>query len=267
MSQYDAGNLPDLRPGYRTAISTTCPIPLGESGVWNDGIAIRWRMANGSDTVICGGHVIEQDFFLDASATLPLPWGKQDTSAAGAPTIDFVADAAGGEYVLQHANTSEAEAIGINFADQLVFDITKKPVFFARLKIDGTAAAVMPAGSRLVAGLASARNATLDSVTTNAWFRVEGAGAGRAILAEADDGTTDSDDQSTGVSYVEGTYLDLVIDCISLAAVKFVINGVLVKTLAISAATGNVQPFIELQKDSGTGTIKVTIDKVRVVAQ
>lgn len=245
-----------------------CPIKLGQTGVWNDGGVMKVRAANGSDTPLDTSLQVSvfEDFLLDAGATLPKPWGTQDTSAAGTPTLDYVADVHGGEYKLQHANTNEAEAVGLNFGDQLIFDITKDPIFETRLKIDGTSAAVLPSGTRLVAGLASARNATLDSVATNAWFRVEGAGSGRAILWETDDGTTDTDDQATNQSYAEGTYLVLKIDATTLTAVKFYINGALVGTGSIAAATGNVQPFIELQKDSGTGTVKVTIDYIKVCA-
>lgn len=247
---------------------SACPIKLGQAGVWNDGGVMKVRAANGSDTALDTSLqvCVSEDFLSDAGATLPKPWGTQDTSAAGAPTLDYVADAACGEYKLQHASNSEVETITLYFADQLVFDITKDPIFEARLKIDGTSAAVLPTGTRLVAGLASARNATLDSVATNAWFRVEGAGAGRAILWETDDGTTDTDDQATGVSYAEGTYLVLKIDATTLTAVKFYINGALVGTGSMGAATGNVQPFIELQKGADAGTAKVTIDYVKVCA-
>jgi hypothetical protein len=207
-----------------------------------------------------------QDFIYDASATLPLPWGKQDTSAAGAPVTDFVADAIAGHYVLALAADNEVETLTLYLADQLVFDITKLPIMGIRLKVasDVTGAGgLFAAGDKLVAGLASARNATLDSVVTHAWYRMEG--ANHNLLCETDDGTTDNDDNDTTVDWAEDTFLDLVIDCSVLGNIRFVVNdaNVTPEAMNLSAATGNVQPFVELQKAAAANKDhKVTVDHV-----
>jgi len=211
------------------------------------------------------GNSIEvfEDFLLKAGATIALPWNIQDTSAAGTPTKDYVSNALGGQFKLQHDNTNEVQNIGLNWNDHLAFDITKKPILEVRLKIDGTAAAAFGNGiERLVVGFASARNATLNSVTTNAWFRIEGDGSTRKIKYETDDNTTDSALTDSTKTYAEGTFVTLRVDCSDLTAVAFYVNGAKVGTLSMAAATGNVQPFVELQKDSGTGTIAVTIDYI-----
>ena len=56
-----------------------------------------------------------------------------------------------------------------------------------------------PTAQSLTIGLASAFNATLDSVATNLWFRYI---ASLVPVIEGDDGTTDTDDQATGVTSV-----------------------------------------------------------------
>jgi len=204
------------------------------------------------------------DFESIAGSALPLWLSKQDTSAAGTVVADFVANAAGGQYKILCDNTNEVQKVGLNGGDHLTFDITKKPILECRLKIQGTSGAALSAVQRFVVGFASARNATLDSITTSAWLRVTGDASTRAVIAEADDNTTDTNAQSTGFSYTDDTFFTVKIDASSLAGVKFYINGALKKTIAMAAATGNVQPFIELQKDSGTATPAFTVDWLRV---
>lgn len=212
------------------------------------------------------GCVVVEDFLQASSGTLPAPWGTQDTSAAGSPTLDYSDDAAGGQYVLKLAADNEVEAITLYFADQLVFDITKGLIFQARIKIDPDvtgAGGDLAAGDIIVCGLASARNATLDNIATHAWFRFEG--ANHNILVESDDGTTDDDDNDTGVDWVDATFVDLAIDCTNLSAIGFYVDGVRVAQTSAAAATGNVQPFIEVTKAAAANLDhRVTIDYIAV---
>lgn len=205
-----------------------------------------------------------EDFCARPGAALPTWLTTQDTSAAGAPTLDFAADAACGAYVLQLAADTEVEKITLYGGDNHLIDITKKPYFAARVKIspDVTGAGgTLAASDKIVIGLANDRNATLDSIAINAWFLL--AGANLNIYVETDDGTTDTDDKDTGIDYVDGTYLTLEIDCSNLSDIRFLINGVDVtpQTMSLAAATGNVSPFIEVQKASAANKDhKVTID-------
>jgi hypothetical protein len=203
---------------------------------------------------------VQEDFLQSSSGTLVAPWATQDTSAAGSPTLDFVDDADNGEFTLAQDNTDEAQNLTLYWGDSLHIDATAQPYFEARIKIDEDTA--LSADDRLVVGLASARNATLDSVAGHLWFRVEG--ANHNILWESDDGTTDDDDNDTGVDFVDDTYLVLQIDASNRAAVKYYVDGVLVGTADASDLTGNLQPFIELQKDAGTVTHAVVVDYVHV---
>jgi hypothetical protein len=257
-------NADDTRSTGTLHLNSTSGVPEARvEGV--DGTA-RWAAV---DVGPGGGPRVYEDFLLDAGATLPLPWGKQDTSAAGSPTLDFTADGAGGLYVMKLDTTNEVENITLYFADQLVFNIAKNPVFSCRLKIESDvtgAGGLFAAGDMLAVGLASARNATLDSVATHAWFRFEG--ANHNILYEGDDGTTDTDDQDSGVDWAENTFVDLKIDATDLASVKFYVNEAEIGDVAIAAATGNVPPFIQLSKAAAANKDhRVTVDWIDVRAQ
>lgn len=227
-------------------------------------------LAINSDTIPAAGTTdwkhrarcrIFEDFFAIDTATKPPPWATQDTSAAGTPVLDYVADADNGEFQLNHDATSEAQTLTLYWADQLMIEPTKNPIFECRIKIN-FAGAAFTADQRIVIGLAGPRNATLDDIARHAWFRIEGANLN--ILAETDDGTTDDDDNDTTIDIVDNTYLTLRIDMSDLAAIKFYVNGVLGATLAAAVMTANLQPFIEIQRDAGAETEDVRIDYVMV---
>lgn len=188
-------------------------------------------------------------------------WVKQDTSAVGAPTWALVADTHGGEFAMTLAADAEAESLTLYFGDQLIFAANKKPVLEARLKVSTIAAA-----QRVVFGLAGVRDATLDNIAQNAWFRIE---ANMNVLVETDDGTTDNDDNDTTVDAVNGTYAIYEVDLSNLADIKFRINGIdrTPETMNLSAlTTETLQPFLEIQKDSGTGTPAITLDWIQITA-
>lgn len=215
------------------------------------------------------GHFrIGSDFELAAGGTLPAPLATQDTSAAGSPTLDYSNDAAAGHFVLKLATTNEAEAISLYFGDQTIVDPTKKPVLQMRLKVESDvtgAGGAFAAGDKLVFGLASDRNATLDNITRNAWFMF--AGANHNIYIEGDDGTTDTDDTDTGIDWAENTFTDFAIDFTELANVKFFVNGVHAGAVNLAAISGNMQFFIELTKAAAANKDhRLTIDFYEIVA-
>jgi hypothetical protein len=226
--------------------------------------AINYIDINADDGVTHIGRdrtEIYEDFLLQETASLPQPWGTQNTSAAGSPTLSYIDSAANGVFHLAHDGTNEAQTLTLHFNDQLVIDSTKGPIFEARLKVN-FAGATFSADQRVVFGLASARNATLDSIVNNAWFRIEGANLN--ILVESDDGTTDTDDTDTGVDIVDNTYIKVRIDMRDLSQIRFFVDDVLAGTLAASAMTGILQPFIEIQRDAGTEQEQVHIDYISV---
>lgn len=216
-----------------------------------------------------------EDFFADAGATLPVPLGKLDTSAAGSPVTDYVADAVDGRYTLALAADNELEHLTLHFGDQLVISPTKKPKLKVRLKIKSDvtgASALFAAGDIFICGFASAHNATYDSVASSAWFRIEG--ANHDIRMESDDGTTDTDDKDTTINFAEDTFFTLEIDMSSLTDVKFYVDGALctnggktTQTMAVGALAGTdlLQPYIVIKKAAAANfDHKVTVDYIEV---
>lgn len=262
-----------------------------------------------------------QHFNLKAGASLSLPWA---TVTVGTPTAAaYVTGAAGGQLNLKLATTNEAESNTLYWADHQPLPITSKPVFATRLSIvpDATGATGELTAGTIVFGLASAYNATFDSVATSAWFKIAALGTGsgyltngtqasgataiaantgsgtivvgdrvkfasgatgyyrvtsalsagsfsvtpaingavsggvaitvvaRSVFIETDDATTDVT-SDTLTNWTNSTFTDYQIDASDLTNVKFYINDVLVnkRAMPMLLATGNLQPFIGVQK-------------------
>lgn len=210
----------------------------------------------------------EHDFEYGAGSTLPAWLATQDTSAAGTPTLDYVANSDLGTYTLTHDATNEQQNLTLYGGDSKPLPIANSPWLICCAKLN-TAGATMSADQRLVMGLASNRNAALDSVVTHAWFRLEGANWN--ILTETDDGTTDDDDNDSALDWSDAAYAWFRIRVNPALAVTFEVdlddgNGwqTAGATLSLAAATGNVQPFIELQRDAGAEAEALTIDYLAV---
>lgn len=192
---------------------------------------------------------------------------NHDTSSGGAPTFAFQS-AADGVYMMKFHSTSEAEYLATYLGDAVCVSPTKGPIFEARVKLV-LAGSTLSADDRIVIGLASARNNTLDSIADHVWFRMEG--ANNNILAEGDDGTSDNNDNDTGVDYASGTFQVFKIDMTDLTDVKFSIDGnrcALPEAIDVSAmAAGDyLQPYIEIQKDAGAEVHEVHIDYISVLS-
>ena len=200
---------------------------------------------------------------LAGATTGGMGFVTQDTSSSGAPTLQFQA-AADGVFTMAFSSTNEAQSLTLYFGDACCIPATKNPVFIARVKITGT----LSADDRVVIGLASVRNATLDNIADHVWFRMEA--ANNNILVEGDDdGTTDNDDNDTGTDWTSGTYHTYKIDMADLSDVKFYVDGTLQtlpETMDVSGmdAAALLQPYIEMQKDAGTVTHRVDIDYIDV---
>jgi hypothetical protein len=198
-------------------------------------------------------------------------WCSQITAAGGSPTVKSVS---GGPLELALTATSEVQNITLYTGDILPFAIDEiRKVWFVAKISDTLAAAV-----RAVVGLASARNADPDAIATSAWFAVEGS---NALNVETDDGTTDKNDISSGFSLDASAYRELVIDfseglvsksppALSVggkANVQFYVGNTngsrrrVAQNTAfdMSAATGNLQLFAQIQKTTGTavGTLSI----------
>lgn len=192
-------------------------------------------------------------------------WTILDVSSAGTPTYLNVTED-GGAADLAFDSQSEAQTVVLYNNDVLIYDVRQIKSMWFVLKVTAFSAV-----STLCAGLASAYNATPDSVATNAWFRMQGSASQTALLIETDDAVTDNDDKATGVT-LGSTYKKLLIDFTAgIQDVKFYVDGVRVGAGNGAAANDgrfdmsglsaglNVQPYISLQKASGA-----TVDAVRI---
>ena len=205
------------------------------------------------------------DLFDRAQALTTTPgmngWTVADTSAAGTPTYLCTTED-GGAMTLTLASTSEAENVCMYLNDVLPWDLAQLEYVKFVAKVSG-----IDSVTTLTMGVGSARNDTPDSVTVNAWFRMEGSASTSNVVVETDDGSSDLDDKATGQT-LSSTYKTFVIDFTNgISDVRFYIEGERVAasttfTLASITAGQNVQPIVQIQKASGTGTPAVSIAMV-----
>lgn len=214
-----------------------------------------------------GATVIPLNGSLD---TAEGPWTRKDTSSAGSPTSTISGDADNGQLNLAFDSQNEAQVLTVYFNDEQGIDSDQEPVAFFRLQVDET----LNANTTLVFGLASAQNDTADSVTNNAWFRLAGA---NALEIEADDGTTDSDDKTTGVTLTASTMYEFMVcassSCgASISDIHFyyraTLGGAWIR-LTDSAATKfkiaadtAIQPFLQFQKAANAETDSMKLDYI-----
>lgn len=203
-----------------------------------------------------------EDDFIGTSATLPAsadpatPWLIDDTSSSGTPT--YVRNA--GAAILTLASTSEVENVCLHHGDALSFDIDDLLTVEFRAKVTAT----LDSATTVVMGVGSARADDPDAVAANAFFKLAGS---NVVVCESDDGTTDNDDKSTGVS-LSSTYKRFVIDFTGgKSNVKFYIDGVRVAastTFDMSGYSSGLQPIFQIQKTADTNTDALTIDYVKI---
>lgn len=223
----------------------------------------------------------QDDFFgngaaISASALYGSNWVVADVSSSGTPTYVIgvdggAASGAPGVAVLTLASTDESESIILSHGGIEQFDVTDGLIYEARLKMGQATAG---ATTDFSFGLCAGQNATWNSTTVMAAFRVVGADSTTNVVVETDDGTTDKDDIATGQTLVNA-YKLFKIDMTDLTNVEFFMtnaNNRLVRVAAgttfdMSAYSSCVQPVFQLQKASGTQTDSVSIDYVRVTGR
>lgn len=189
-------------------------------------------------------------------------WIITDTSAAGAPTH---APVDGGKGLkVDMASTSEAENLCASWGDILGVDIDD--ILEVRIRIKQNQATI-DAASSLAFGVAGDRNDAIDSVAQHALFRLIGS---NAIVCESDDGTTDVDDVATGKSLTNAPKDFIISFARSKADVRFFADGQPVAegtTFDMSAYTGALQPFVQLQKTADTNVDGYTLEDFEIIAR
>lgn len=220
-------------------------------------------------------HTICQEYWFNHALSLsatpgPGGWCVKDTSSAGTPTY-LTGNSDGGELVITLANTNEAEIVTLYQNDLLYL-----PVGAGKLQRVGWLAKVggVDAVTVVTLGAASAAVHTgnaEDDVTTSAWFKIEGSASTSAVVLETDDNTTDNNDKSSGGLALSSTYKWLEIDFeLGLSDVRFFADGARVGggtkfSMAALASNTRWQPFVQIEKASGTGTPSVSIARFRAI--
>jgi hypothetical protein len=185
-------------------------------------------------------------------------WKITDTSAAGTPTYTKDAAAHGGVVTLAHDATAEVQNVCLDFGDKLQLDVDQLIDVEFRIRT----VAVLDSATTLTFGLQSNRNDNTDSTTNNAQFKLVG---NNSVVVETDDGTTDLDDRATGRTLVASYKRFVISFATGKNDVRFFIDGdrVAASTLfTMAAATGQLQPFVQLQKTADNNTDSVSIDYI-----
>lgn len=189
-------------------------------------------------------------------------WLIDDTSAAGAPTYAGVDGGRG--VAVDMASTAEAENVCLHFGDILAFDIDDIVEAQFRVKMNQAA---LDATTMFAIGLTGDRNDAIDSIAQAAIFRVVGADSTTALVVETDDGTTDNNDVATGKTLINA-YKTLTISfALGKADVRFFVDGEPVATSTtfdMSAYSGALQPFAQIQKTSDANTNGFTLQDVLI---
>ena len=232
----------------------------------------RWLSGNleyfkGLETLLPISPVVFADDFLGAMFRKNIAgenttalWKTVETDINLAPAL--VANEPNGVIQLTLDVDDITQQAVVYFGDQLPFSLKYGLIWEARLRLAVLPTAGGGENSRAVFGLASATNGTLDSIATNAWFRVESA-AQTALLWETDDGNADDDDNAAGIVMAAATWNIFRIDCRDLInGVKFYVDGVLVGTSAdfltnLTDGEALVQPYFCMQKTKAAANTAV----------
>jgi hypothetical protein len=225
-------------------------------------------------------HIHRFDFvgateFVASGSVSPIPFRK---TLVGSATLGNKAD--GAELAL--IVTTEAESARLSFADILSFDIDDLISFYTRIKVTSEAFT----NSSLFVGLASAGNATIDTIANMAGFRMDGT---LALKAETDDNVNNVDDIAVGLTPASGQWVDLAIDFASgiqtvgppgiskggKGCVQFYAGTSSTgmrrrcpnQLFDMSNYTGGLQPYIQLQKASSADVATCHVDFIEIVTK
>ena len=208
------------------------------------------------------------------------PWVKADTSAAGSPTIQT---ATGGTMNLAFDNTNAVQNLCLYFGDILGYTLANLISVDFWVKASSASLNAVITGA---VGVGTARNDTLASVTTRAFFKFAG-GSTNAITCDATDGTNSNVDKATGevltttlkrfnIAFKEGNRSQVgALSTGGLSNIIFSIEnsrGLLRRVadtvrfdMSAASATQGVQPIIQFQKTASAQTGTLSIARVRVV--
>lgn len=249
------------------------PVLAGTKSEWRGARLEYYESANQERILPLAQFYFYDDFCGPGSAVIPaagsaesgVAWVKKIVGAAP-PTVAQVADQSCGLVACTLTSADQKQDAAIYWGDERSVDLSKKPVFEARVKLS-----VLPTDVvTFVIGLASD---WADDANTIAYAaRFEGVGSGLVYCA-VDDASTDTR-ATSGVTCLNTDWKVYRIDLSDLTNVKFYINGARVAgstTFPYTATGANaiLQPFLGVSKAGGcgvasTGVGTMQVDYVRV---
>ena len=262
-------------PNATTLASTTAAegaslVGVADAGSYLTGATVEAALAELVTRDTYNNLVILEDDFLQTGYTLasiPAPWTVVDTSSGGTPTAIPSADAHGGAIELKFATTDEAEAVGIDMNDELLFDVDSLVSFECRFR-----APTLQAVDEIVIGMISGQADAPASLTEGAWISVDG---NQDIDCESDDTAVRNDDKDSGVNLGNDVWCCVKILFAAGAAATFYLDatglGAYAQVQAATAFTlsgygAGLQPAAFITKASGAVQTNLDIDFIRVVA-
>lgn len=233
------------------------------------GTAANLRVAEGDHilvTATVGGTLANQvdlPVMILTFATIDRRLTPRIVRTAGSPLVGPVDDTANGEITAVLSATSEVNVAGWDWGDQVTVPANRAWMFEALVKIS-----TIDTNERVLIGMGSAFNSTLDDITKNAWFSFS---ASMAPDIQIDDATSDLSTAS-GFTVTADTYYLFRICKNADGTVDFFIqnettneNYVGSLTGAAFAVTDLLQPIILVHKGTGTDARSLTCDFMRVV--
>ena len=241
------------------------------------------QMFNSSTYVSIKEDFLGDTAINDASDTADIdqgPWVSEDTNTAGCPILKADYDNGALEFLLD--NGSEVGDCGMDFGDELSIDSDTEPFCIFRIQYQTAPAAA----DSLVWGLGSGRNDLYASITAFAAFSV--AGADNNLDVQSDDATTDVNATDSTVDMVAGTFIETMVsmnsmhgrtatdtDGASATDVHFFYRTttggawtqILPATVFAVGADVALQPFIQVEKTSGTTVPDLLVDYVNCAWQ
>jgi hypothetical protein len=220
-----------------------------------------------------GARTIQDIDTADAASDL---WSSDDTATAGCPAVKADYDNGAIELLLDNGN--EVGDCDLNWGNQRNIDSDAEPFCIFRLTMQTQGAAA----DTLAWGLYADQNDLISGFDTFAAFSIGGADLN--IDAQSDDGTTDVNATDTTADAVAGTFYEYMISMNSMhGRTEADIDGcsptdvcffyrtstggawtqLLPNTTFSVGADLAMQPFVHIEKTSGTSTPDLLVDYVK----
>ena len=213
--------------------------------------------------------VFEDDFFGGGTETTSGQGSPWVFTATGSPTATYPADVAGtnGRLLMTLTAGNEVQNGCLSFGDKLNFDIDLLEYVEFRAVMGQ---ATFTSANQLVFGMGSEQVDDPTATTEHAFFRVLGATSTTQLYVETDDETNDNSLVDTGTTFINVEKKFRISFTHGKADVRFYVNDNRVAadtTFDMSNYSGGLQPYIQIQKTTGTTAGTAAFDYIKVVSR